>query len=187
MAICLNVVRNPGDLIAHAPSYHISDHLKIADERPKREAKAGGFILFDDKMGKPCETVTDYKKYGKEIPLAACNKKHRESYPERRADKMKPTRQGAAMLGDVEIPKFGKVSWVCRHIRPSEANTNALCGLFQFDRLFFGIENPYVPCPSQLFEKADGDPVHVKLIPLDAVPRRGRCHMMIIVPAFAKG
>ena len=70
-----NVVRDPFDLVAHSSRYHVTDHLKIADERPKREAKAGGFVLFDDKMGDPGEPVTDYEKHGEEIPLAACDKK----------------------------------------------------------------------------------------------------------------
>ena len=60
-----------------------------------------------------------------------------------------------------------------------------LCRLFQFDGRCTGGEFDIFG-PAEAFENADGDPVHIELIPFSAVSRRGRPHVVIIVPAFAE-
>ncbi len=44
-----------------------------------------------------------------------------------------------------------------------------------------------VRCPADAFEDADGDPVHIELIPGEPVACRGWEGVVIVVPAFTKG
>lgn len=74
-----------------------------------------------------------------------------------------------------------------RSLRVNTAAAGVLCGLIQFGGLFAGVKLADIFCPAKLFKDADCDPVHVELIPLCAMTRRGRECVVVIMPALAKG
>src|SRR5205823_3819145 len=87
-------------LAAHAAGDHVPHHLKIANERPEGKAKTGGFVFLYEEMGIPCESVTDRKEDGKEIPLTSHDKENGQNYSKRSANEMKQPGQRQAVLGN---------------------------------------------------------------------------------------
>src|SRR5690606_9427644 len=72
----------------------------------ERILECRGTILFDEKVGEPCERVPDDKEKRKVVPTAGGDEIYEQTDAERGPDKVQPTGRRLAVLSDVKIPKF---------------------------------------------------------------------------------
>src|SRR3712207_4923176 len=100
----MKIVSDTSDFRLHSASQHVPHHFVIRDKRPQRIFKSCGFVMFNKKVRKPGEGVTDDQTKRKINPVIVAQNPDKQNKSERRADKMQVTRHRMAVFLNIEIP-----------------------------------------------------------------------------------
>jgi len=80
------------DFRVHSARQHIKHHFIIRDERPQRILKTCRFVVFDEKMREPGESVADDKTKRQIKQVSAADYPNKQNQAERCADEMQIAR-----------------------------------------------------------------------------------------------
>lgn len=94
------------DFRVHLAGQHIKNHFVIGNKRPKRIFESRRFIVFDEEMRKPGESITDNQTKRQVKPMPAANYPDEQHETKRCADEMQVACQRRAVFDNVKIPEF---------------------------------------------------------------------------------